>query len=117
MKSQLATFLAAHHLTSGIGGYWGSSVVTVGSDGAVTIRAVASLPLAPYPWEAKSSWYDPGLNRANFLVTGGKPGFFNHWEPKPAALAALGPPVRTYHTGPYTIYVYDKNLLAELSRR
>jgi hypothetical protein len=117
MKSQLAKFLAAHHLTSGISGYWGSSVVTVGSGGAVTIRAVASLPLAPYPWEAKNSWYDPGLNRANFLVTGGKPGFFNHWEPKPAALAALGPPVRTYHTGPYTIYVYDKNLLAELSRR
>jgi hypothetical protein len=117
MKSQLAKFLAAHHLTSGIGGYWGSSVVTVGSDGAVTIRAVASLPLAPYPWEAKSSWYDPGLNRANFLVTGGKPGFFNHWEPKRAALAALGPPVRTYRNGPYTIYVYDKNLLAELARR
>ena len=117
MKSQLAKFLVAHHLTSGIGGYWGSSVVTVGSDGAVTIRAVASLPLAPYPWEAKSSWYDPALNRANFLVTGGKPGFFNHWEPKPAALAALGPPVRTYHDGPYTVYVYDKNLLAELAPR
>ena len=114
MKTRLAQFLAAHHLTSGIGGYWGSSVITVGSDGAVTIRAVDSLPLAPYPWEAKSSWYDPRLNRANFLVTGGKPGFFNHWEPKPAALAALGPPVRTYRTGPYTVYVYDKNLLAEL---
>ena len=117
MNARLATFLAAHHLTSGIGGYWLSSVVTVGSDGAVTIRAVASLPLAPYPWEAKSSWYDPGPNQANFLVTSNAPGFFNHWQPKPAAQAALGRPVRTYHTGPYTIYVYDKNLLAELARR
>jgi hypothetical protein len=117
MKARLAKFLAAHHLTSGIGGYWGSSVVTVGSDGAVTIRAVASLPLAPYPWEAKSSWYDPGHNQANFLVTGGHPGFFNNWQPKPAALAALGRPVRTYRTGPYTVYVYDKNLLAELSHQ
>ena len=108
-------FLAAHHLTSGIGGYWDSSVVTVGSDGAVTIRAVKHVPpLAPYPWEAKSSWYDPGPNRANFLVTSNKPGFFHHWQPKPAAQAALGRPVRTYHTGPYTVYVYDKNLLAEL---
>ncbi len=114
MNARLARFLAAHHLTSGIGGYWLSSVVTVGSDGAVTIRAVASLPLAPYPWEAKSSWYDPGPNRANFLVTSNAPGFFNHWQPKPAALAALGRPVRTYHTGHYTVYVYDKNLLAEL---
>jgi hypothetical protein len=116
MNARLATFLAAHHLTSGIGGYWESSVVTVGSSGAVTIRAVASLPLAPYPWEAKSSWYDPGRNRANFLVTSDAPGFFNHWRPKPAAQAALGRPVRTYHVGYYTVYVYDKNLLAELAR-
>ena len=56
----------------------------------------------------------PAPNRANFLVTSNEPGFFNHWQPKPAALAALGRPVRTYHTGPYTVYVYDKNLLAEL---
>ena len=117
MNARLARFLAAHHLTSGIGGYWLSSVVTVGSEGAVTIRAVASLPLAPYPWEAKSSWYDPGLNRANFLVTSNAPGFFNHWRPKPAAQAALGRPVMTYHTGHYTVYVYDKNLLAELSHQ
>ena len=117
MNARLARFLAAHHLTSGIGGYWLSSVVTVGSDGAVTIRAVASLPLAPYPWEAKSSWYDPGPNRANFLVTSNAPGFFNHWRPKPAAQAALGRPVRTYHVGHYTVYVYDKNLLAELRHR
>ena len=117
MNARLARFLAAHHLTSGIGGYWLSSVVTVGSDGAVTIRAVASLPLAPYPWEAKNSWYDPGPNRANFLVTSTAPGFFNHWQPKPAAQAALGRPVRTYHVGHYTVYVYDKNLLAELARQ
>jgi hypothetical protein len=117
MNAQLATFLAAHHLTSGIGGYWESSVVTVGSDGAVTIRAVAGRPLAPYRWEAKSSWYDPGPNQANFLVTSKKPGFFNHWQPKRAALAALGPPARTYHVGPYTIYVWNKNLLAELSHQ
>jgi hypothetical protein len=117
MNARLARFLAEHHLTSGIGGYWESSVVTVGSEGAVTIRAVASLPLAPYPWEAKSSWYDPGTNRANFLVTSSKPGFFNHWQPRRGVLPALGRPVMTYHTGHYTVYVYDKNLLAELSHR
>src|SRR6266566_3888942 len=38
-NARLVTFLSAHHLTSGISGYWISSVVTVGSDGAVTIRA------------------------------------------------------------------------------
>jgi hypothetical protein len=114
MNARLVSFLTAHHLTSGIGGYWESSVVTVGSDGAITIRAVLPGTLQPDLWEAKSSWYDPGTNRANFLVTSSTPGFFNHWQPSRAALAALGAPVRIYHTGPYTVYVYDKNLLAAL---
>jgi hypothetical protein len=113
-NARLAAFLAAHHLTSGIGGYWESSVVTVGSDGAVTIRAVVPGTLRPYLWEAKSSWYDPSRNSANFLVTDSAPGFFNYWQPSPAALAALGRPARIYHVGPYTVYVYDKNLLADL---
>ena len=113
-NARLAAFLAAHHLTSGIGGYWESSVVTVGSDGAVTIRAVVPGTLRPYLWEAKSSWYSPSRNRANFLVTDSAPGFFNYWQPSPAALAALGRPAGTYHVGPYTVYVYDKNLLADL---
>ena len=116
MNARLVTFLSAHHLTSGIGGYWESSVVTVGSDGAVTIRAVLPGTLQPDLWEAKSSWYDPRRHYANFLVTSSTPGFFNHWQPSPAALAALGRPARTYHVGPYTVYVYAKNLLAGLRR-
>ena len=114
MNARLVTFLEAHHLTHGIGGYWESSVVTVGSDGAVTIRAVLPGTLQPDRWEAKASWYDPGLNYANFLVTSSTPGFFNHWQPDPAALAALGRPARIYHVGPYTVSVWNKNLLAEL---
>jgi hypothetical protein len=115
MNARLVTFLSAHRLTSGIGGYWDSSVVTVGSDGAVTIRAVQHVPrLEPYLWEVKSSWYDAGQNYANFLVTSSAPGFLNHWQPRRAVLAALGVPARTYHVGPYTVYVYNKNLLAEL---
>jgi hypothetical protein len=117
MNARLVSFLTAHHLTSGIGGYWESSVVTVGSDGAVTIRAVRPGTLQPDLWEARSSWYDPASNQANFLVTSSTPGFFNHWQPDRAALAALGRPVRTYRTGPYTVYVYDKNLLSELPRQ
>jgi hypothetical protein len=115
-NTQLGTFLAAHHLTRGIGGYWESSVVTVGSDGAVTIRAVGPVHLQPDLWESKSSWYDSGSNRATFLVTDSASGFFNHWQPNRAALAALGRPVRTYHVGTYTIFVWDKNLLVQLGR-
>jgi hypothetical protein len=116
MNARLVTFLEAHHLTSGIGGYWESSVATVGSGGAVTIRAVLPGTLQPDLWEAKSAWYDPRSNWASFLVTSSTPGFFHHWQPNPAALAALGKPARIYRTGPYTVYVYDKNLLAALPR-
>ena len=86
-------------------------MVTVGSDGAVTIRAVLPGTLQPDLWESKGSWYDPGSHRATFLVTDSASGFFNHWQPDAAALAALGQPARTYHVGPYTVYVWDKNLL------
>jgi len=110
-NAQLAAFLAEHHLTDGISGYWLSSIVTVGSNGAVTVRAVQP-SLRPYLWEAKSSWYDPGSQRATFVVTDDQAGYFNHWEPSAAALAALGPPARTYHVGPYTVLVWNTNLLA-----
>jgi hypothetical protein len=111
-NSELAEFLAAHHLSDGVSGYWQSSIVTVQSGGAVTIRALLPGTLQPDLWEAKASWYDPRAHRATFLVTDDQPGFFNHWMPDSAALAAYGPPARTYHVGPYTIMVWDKNLLA-----
>jgi hypothetical protein len=110
-NAQLATFLAEHHLTNGISGYWMSSIVTVGSDGAVTIRAVQS-SLRPYLWETKGSWYDPASQRATFLVTENGTDYFSHWKPSASALAALGPPARTYHVGPYTVLVWNKNLLS-----
>ena len=111
-NQQLASFLAGHHLTEGVGGYWLSSIVTVDSDGSVTVRALLPGTLQPDLWESKPSWYDPASYRPTFLVTDSQPGFFHYWKPNPAALAAYGPPARTYHVGPYTVFVWDKNLLA-----
>ena len=110
-NAQLAAFLTEHHLTNGVSGYWLSSIVTVGSDGAATVRAVQP-SLRPYLWEAKGSWYDPGSQRATFVVTDDQAGYFNRWELSASALAALGPPARTYHVGPYTVLVWNTNLLA-----
>jgi hypothetical protein len=66
-------------------------------------------------YEAKANWYDPDRNTANFVVLdpggGGYPGFTS----EPAVLATFGQPVRTYHVGPYTVLVWNKNLLSELS--
>jgi hypothetical protein len=113
---QLDAFLVAHHLTDGISGYWQSSITTIGSDGAVTLRAAMPGTLRPDLWESKGSWYDPGSHRATFIVTDSQPGFFNYWRPRPAVVTAYGPPVHTYRVGPYTVLVWDENLLARSSR-
>jgi len=110
-NQQLATWLAAHNLTYGISGYWQSSIVTVDTSGKVTIRAVYPGTLQRDWWESKHSWYDPAAHTATFLVTQDQPGFYNFWEPGPAALAAFGPPASTYQFGVYTIYVWNRNLL------
>ena len=110
-NEQLATWLAAHDLTYGISGYWQSSIVTVASEGEVTIRAVYPSTLHRNWWESKHSWYAPDINSATFLVTENKLGFYNYWEPYSGALAAFGQPTATYQVGPYTIFVWQQNLL------
>jgi hypothetical protein len=113
---RLATWLEDHHLYSGLSGYWQASVVTLDSAGKVSIRALVThgAGLVPYQWESKSTWYDPRSRRANFVVLDSQPGFFNYWEPAGPVRAVFGPPARTYHTGPYTILVWNQNLLSRL---
>ena len=41
-NARLAVWLEQHHLSHGLSGYWQSSVVTAGSGGAVTIRALTT---------------------------------------------------------------------------
>ena len=115
-NAQLAAFLAAHHLTSGIGGYWESSVVTVGSDGAVTIRAVLPGTLQPDLWEAKGSWYDPGPTARRSWSPTARPDSSTTGSPAPPRWRPWARPARTYHVGPYTVYVWNKNLLAGLGQ-
>jgi hypothetical protein len=79
--AQLIAWLKANHLTRGLGGYWQSSVITVGSGGAVTIRALTTLPVKlpdgsmttcdifPYKWEINTSWYVPAHNHADFILS------------------------------------------------
>ena len=56
--ARLASFLQAHHLTSGVGDFWAASLTTVESDGAVAVR-----PVVPGPdgtLEAYNKGDDPG---------------------------------------------------------
>jgi hypothetical protein len=116
-NAQLTSWLLARHLHTGLSGYWESNVVTLTSGDRVQIRQVALSGgrLIPSAFESKTQWYDPKQNAANFVVlfpgVAGYPGFTN----ERAALATFGKPARTYHVGSYTILVWNKNLLSELS--
>ncbi len=116
-NSALASWLTAHHLTYGLAGYWQASSVTVESDGRVAIRALAAAgSMRPYLWLTKTSWYDAASHRAIFVVLDTQMSRHADWAPKAAVKRSFGAPVRTYHTGPYIILVWDKNLLASLPR-
>jgi len=82
----LERFLEANTLNYGLGGYWEASVITVDTDGAVTIRAVSPSCMQPYEWENKFDWYEPSKNVANFLVLSNETGYFTSFAVRGSAL-------------------------------
>ena len=53
---------------------------------------------------------------ANFVVLFPGVAEYRGFTQEQAVLTHFGKPARTYHVGAYTILVWDKNLLRELSR-
>jgi hypothetical protein len=117
--ARLEALLRQRHLTEGIGGYWNSSVITVDTDGAITVRAVTGC-LHPYAWESKPAWYDPTRHAASFVLESSGTGYFSHWLVSPVALRRLGtllPAASRATLDPgegYTVHAYQGNLLAQL---
>jgi hypothetical protein len=113
---QLTSWLAAHHLDSGLSGYWEANVVTLTSGDRVRVRAlvVAGGRVICDEWESDVAWYDSGRVSANFVVlypaTAGNRGFTN----RSAVVATFGRPARTYRVGAYQVLVWRRNLLSEL---
>jgi hypothetical protein len=120
--ARLEAFLTRHHLTDGVGGYWNSSVITVDTGGAITIRAVTQGCLQPYDWESKPAWYDPAGAAATFVLESAGTSYFSQWQASPAALRRLGSlvpaagPPTLNPGGGYTLHTYQGNLLAQLPR-
>ena len=110
----LASWLVAHDLHYGLSGYWTSSSVTVDSDSQVQVRALEKATMQRDLWLSDADWYNAKAHYANFVVLDNAPGFFNNWEPRALVNKYFGAPARTYHTGPYTIMIYDKNLLRDI---
>jgi hypothetical protein len=111
----LAGWLAAHHLSSGLADYGQANVTTLDSGGRIQVRE-PSWPrghAAPGSYESNASWYNPRLHSANFFVTvtgpNGMKSFLYH-----DALVSFGPPAHVYRFRNYIIMTWHKNLLADL---
>jgi hypothetical protein len=113
-NTQIASWLAAHHLTDGLGGYWESSIVTVDTASHVRIRALMQHTMRRDLWESKYAWYAPRGQYANFIVLESLRGFQYHWEPRALVHRYFGDPARTYNDGPWTVMVWKRNLLPEI---
>jgi hypothetical protein len=110
----LANWLTAHHLTAGLGSYAEGNSTTLDSHGAVQLRAPNwhhGRPTVP-AYESNIAWFDPRTHDATFVVsTQQDAGFF---IPYRWVTTAFGPPATTYHYGPWTIWVWNKNLLTDV---
>jgi hypothetical protein len=113
----LASWLVTHHLSYGLSGYWTSSSVTVDSGQRVKVRALMQYTLEDDLWMSDKSWYNPRLHYANFVVLDSAPGNFSYWEPIELIQKNFGRPAKIYHTGPYTIMVWHKNLLKDIPKQ
>jgi hypothetical protein len=111
----LASWLAAHHLDYGLAGYWQAASTTLDSKDRVHVLSV--LPrygtVSRGSWETDASWYDAQRHTATFFVLPpGEPGFAYPWSFD--VRGAFGQPARIYDAGPYTVLVWNRNLLTGL---
>jgi hypothetical protein len=113
----LAAWLEAHGLTSGIGGYWDASSVTLQSGGRVEVRAVKSryFGIAGYPWETKTTWYDPADNYANFVIASTHGPVTNTDIPASVFEKYFGRPASVRYVADRLILIYHKNLLRKVT--
>jgi hypothetical protein len=119
----LADWLAAHHLSAGLSGFWASNAVTLATGERVSIRPVhvADGRLSPSPALQNANWYNPARATANFVVLypgaagypGGLPGDASFANQR-AVLATFGIPAATYRVGSSTVFVWRKNILTDL---
>jgi hypothetical protein len=125
---QIADWLEAHHFHYGLSGYWAADVVTLTTADKVEIRPIDPISgkskyMRPARPLVESTWFDPRLHYANFVVLYkgpiGTPPFtaftgVGSFDLTGKVLATFGKPARTYHDGRYTILVWNKNLLADM---
>lgn len=127
-QTRLTTFLEAHNLHYGYGGYWGSDANSsrIRTFDAVTIRPVGApgggLPIAPTGSQTFDDWYEPAdagpYGATRFFVSVPDPDLC----PDPHACRALavrsfGPPDRTLAWENHEILVWSHPILSTMPGR
>jgi hypothetical protein len=112
--TRLASWLDSHGLHDGLAGYWQSTVVTLVSSGAVTLRPVTS-DLHQRRWMTYSAWYSRYAPAADFITLGGD-GLADNAQMWSVIRRQFGVPERIATFGPYTVLIYRHNLLPEVAR-
>jgi len=103
--STLASWLEAHHLRNGVGGYWASSITTVDSSGAITVRPVwtdREGRLVRSMYESSASWY--AGQYFQFLVYQMP---VHQGVDNVSATKTWGRPAHTYDVGGYEVLVWS----------
>jgi hypothetical protein len=113
--ADLADWLVAHHLKSGLAGYWESNITTLDSDGRVRVASLTDGGTTADAYESDSSWYNPEVSTANFIVSVSSPPSDVPLVKPTVVGARFGAPTHTYHFMEYTITVYDYNLLTRVT--
>jgi len=115
-NQSLTDWLVAHHLTGGLGTYWTGSNTILASGGRVLVAPTHDDGKVPYTWVAKTSWFDPAVSRATFVIA--MPGSTSdpYSLPETGVTHTFGEPSREYRVGQYLIMVYNKNLLSQVSK-
>jgi len=116
VSQNLADWLGQHDLTYGLSSYGLGNTTTLASGETVDVRPVSweNTTVAGGPYEFDKSWYDPTLHYANFVVLIQPPLPIDPialWEVRDS----FGKPQHIYYFSRYTIMVFNKNLLNDLS--
>jgi hypothetical protein len=116
INRSLATWLAEHHLTSGLGGYWESGSITLNTSGRIVVSGVdvGKGWVGQFHWETQASQYNPALHDPTFVVVTAPPVDPPVHGLPAAAVRTFGPPAAIYHIPGYTIMVWHKNLLRRI---
>ncbi|MFB9412727.1 hypothetical protein [Dactylosporangium matsuzakiense] len=107
---EAAVWLQGHGLRYGLGSYWVSNNITVGTARQVTVVPTLSDHgrLVGMCWQTHTDMYDPARHDARFvLLEKERPMYGTESDVR----TQYGPPVTRQEFPAYVIFVYDRNLL------